>query len=114
MQYKNESVLRNINLQNSDRLPIATVFQEKVGQRGNRGGAVRADCLLRSVSLSFSRPGSISCLVLSISCVSRNHKMPPHKPAMMIAWLEKAKEAESGTVIHSPAALTTQCNEAVK
>jgi len=32
--------------------------------------------------------------------------MPP-KPAKMAAWLEKAKDGESGTVIHSPAALAT-------
>jgi len=32
--------------------------------------------------------------------------MPP-KPAMMAAWLGKAKEGEFGTVIHSPAALAT-------
>jgi len=38
--------------------------------------------------------------------------MPP-KPAMMAVWLGKAKEGQSGTVIHSPAALSTQRNEAV-
>jgi len=41
--------------------------------------------------------------------------MPPiGKPAMMAAWLEKATEGESGTVIHYPAALATLRYEAVK
>jgi len=39
-----------------------------------------AVCSLRSVSLTFLRPVSMYCLVLSISCVSRKHTMPP-KPA---------------------------------
>ena len=65
-----------------------------------------AVCSLRSVSLTCLRPASMYYLVLSISCVSRKHTMPP-KPAMMAAWLGKAKEGEFGTVIHSPAALAT-------
>jgi len=38
----------------------------------------------------------------------------PFKPAMMAAWLVKAKEGESGTVIPSSSALKAQHNEAVK
>jgi len=39
-------------------------------------------------------------LVLSISWVRRKHTVPP-KPGMMAAWLAKATEGESGTVIFS-------------
>jgi len=91
--------------------------REKVGWvRGNlrnHGADHRiVVCSLRSVSLTFLRPASIFCLVLSISCVSRKHTIPPKPP--MAAWLEKAKKSESGTVIHSPAALATLRYEAVR
>ena len=39
--------------------------------------------------------------------------MPP-KPAMMAAWLEKAKEGEPGTVIHSPAIYYMRLNVQVQ
>jgi len=31
----------------------------------------------------------------------------------MAAWLEKAKEGETGTMKHSPGALATQCNKTI-
>jgi len=67
---------------------------------------------LKELSKNSPQTGSA---VLGISYVSRKHTMPPTgKPAMMAAWLEKATEGESGTVIHYPAALATLRYEAVK
>ena len=55
--------VRNRNFANSDWL--SSNVQENLGCiRGNRSGADRAVCLLRSVSLAFLRSASISCLVL--------------------------------------------------
>jgi len=58
--------------------------------------------------------GSASLALLRCIYIGK-YTMPP-KPAMMAAWLEKAKEGESGTVImiHSPTALATLRYEAVR
>jgi len=72
-------------------------------------------CSLRSMPLAVLRSASIFCLVLSISCVSRQHTIPPKSAIMsMTDCLGKAKEVESGTVIHSPVALVTQRYQAVR
>jgi len=159
-QYKNRSLLRNRNLQNSDCFKIG----EKVGWGGHGqrndwadSGVLAALCvfyLLKTCkhilsctayatwgdifeccfkaqssnlerlfyhvsvkrdfqALSFELCKSFrNChlkwprglAVLRISCVSRKHTMPP-KPAMMAAWLDKAREDKSRTVTYSPAAL---------
>ena len=68
--YKTRSLLRKRNLQNLDWLRSV----EKGGVGIGEGTAGRiAVCSLRSVSLTFLRPASIYCIVLSISCVRSKH-----------------------------------------
>jgi len=103
IQNFNRSLLGNRNLEDSDCIKC----REKVGwAQVKEPWWCIAGCSLRSVLLTVLRPASIYCLVLRIACVSRKHTMPP-KPAAMAAWLGKAKEGESGTMIHSPAVSAT-------
>jgi len=53
--------------------------------RGGNTGYI-AVCSLRSLSLTFLRPATMYCPVLSISCVSRKHTMPHKPPGMMGLW----------------------------